>query len=138
MQFRSSFLFDVHFQSFEAKIIEGQREEFERIVKNYKLDLLTYHHTMMSGTDLEQETMKVQVEKSNLEIFNWHKQSIIQILQSEIERKRGMKKEYTESFHVDEVEKNQAVKYKNHGEVGFNRCLKEDIAHLSVLLDSLK
>ncbi len=70
--------------------------------------------------------------------YDWHKQSIIQILQSEIERKRGMKKEYTESFHVDEVEKNQAVKYKNHGEVGFNRCLKEDIAHLSVLLDSLK
>lgn len=71
-------------------------------------------------------------------IKDWHKQRIKQILQSEIERKRGMKKEYTESFHVDEVEKNQAVKYKNHGEVGFNRCLKEDIAHLQNLLDNLK
>lgn len=96
------------------KIIEGQRADFREKFWDYVIP-------------------KVQDE-----ILNWHKQSIMQIISAEIERKRGMKKEYTESFHVDEVEKNQAVKYKNHGEVGFNRCLKEDIAHLTVLLDSLK
>ncbi len=105
------------------KIIEGQEKDFEdKFVENG--GVMPRHRDF--GQTLKRD------------LFNWHKQSIIQILQSEIERKRGMKKEYTESFHVDEVEKNQAVKYKNHGEVGFNRCLKEDIAHLQGLLDSLK
>lgn len=105
------------------KIIEGQVQEIPFPVWHQVCDAFFQDKDSNSAYNL---------------IKDWHKQSIIQILQSEIERKRGMKKEYTESFHVDEVEKNQAVKYKNHGEVGFNRCLKEDIAHLQNLLDNLK
>ena len=120
------------------KIIEGQREEFNKIYPCIQEGCDhngTYPTMSEDGCDPNPCRYCCEVR---LPIWDWHKQSIIQILQSEIERKRGMKKEYSESFHVDEVEKNQAVKYKNHGEVGFNRCLQEDIAYLTNLIDNLK
>lgn len=60
------------------------------------------------------------------EVLNWHKQSIIQILESEIDRKRGKIVTAMAGIALDDDEE------------GWNLALEEDIAHLTVLLDSLK
>lgn len=81
------------------KIIEGQEDYFKKEFVGIIPDIDPF----------------IIDEATPEKILNWHKQSIIQILQSEIERKRGMKKD------------------------GQIICaLEEDIAHLTNLLDSLK
>ena len=72
------------------------------------------------------------------EVLNWHKQSIIQIISAEIERKRGMKKHIKRA--VDELGRLVAPTeaFEIRGDKGYNQALEEDIAHLQNLLDSLK
>jgi len=103
------------------KIIEGQEEK----------DLMSY---------IDKEYPNVERWKYEHYVkycYNWHKQSIIQILESEIERKRGMKKEeyYCCAIHgsID------GVLCECIGETfGYNQAIQEDIAHMTVLLNSLK
>lgn len=98
------------------KIIEGQKEDFEdKFVEHkgrYRLPYINNRGQL----------------NPNL-ILDWHKQSIKQILEAEVERKRGMKIKYS----------NENDHYVNH-EIGDikNKMIEEDIEHLSVLLDSLK
>ena len=92
------------------KIIEGQEKEWNIVRRSFEV-----YGPMGMGYKPD-------------EIFNWHKQSIRQILESEIERKRGMKREIPYGITMRE-----ATRLK-----GYNSALEEDIAHLSNLLDSLK
>lgn len=62
-------------------------------------------------------------------ILDWHKQSIIQILDAEIERKKNIKKEY-DSDSLDYMAPDEVV--------GYNKAIEEDITHLTNLISKLK
>ena len=69
------------------------------------------------------------------QVWDWHKQSLIQILEAEIERLKGEKKEYTEETSIDNI---LPSKLRNHRELGYNQCLDDQITHLTNIIKEIK
>lgn len=98
------------------KIIEGQREGFDEIAE--AIDDF--------GSNVKDD------------LFNWHKQSIIQILEAEVERKMVIKKDEDK---IDVPQGSNIGEYRfveNLKRKGFNEALEEDIAHLTDIINKLK
>ena len=105
------------------KIIEGQVQEIPFPVWHQVCDAFFQDKDSNSAYNL---------------IKDWHKQSIIQILQSEIERKRGMNKDEDK---IDVPRGSNIGEYRFVEKLkreGFNEALEEDITHLTNLIDNLK
>jgi hypothetical protein len=102
------------------KLIEEQRAEFRKkfVVKCSDGELLKDVEPML--------------------VFKWHAQCILKFIDAQIERKKGMKKEYYTS-------KRDRKKWdRNYGALdylakeAYNQALSEDISYLEALKEQLK
>lgn len=65
-------------------------------------------------------------------VFDWHKQSLIQILEAEVERLKGMKKE------IKPNENGEYIFGENQKIIGYNQALEDQITHLTNIIKEIK
>lgn len=113
------------------KIIEKQREIYLDKIKN------TYELCIDNdgGGKLNDNERILEIDIDG--VWDWHKQSIITLLDTLIEEKKGMKKEKPKGNDIpfDWGIEDPEDEYKRKG---YNDCLDEDITNLTNIKNNIK
>lgn len=106
------------------KIIEGQEKDYN--------DKFTYASFTWNG---DNATGVEFAKKAKRKVFNWHKESIRQIIEAEIERKKIQKEKCYSGIGCTGTTSDGWCCAKHRD---MTKIIEEDIKHLINLLDSLK
>lgn len=79
------------------------------------------------------------INASPEKVLDWHTQSIKQILEAEVERLKGMKKETKkEDFYYETEFTDGAYTFHKHRNDGYNNAIDDQITHLTNIIKEIK